>query len=139
MAMTYYGLILNRIYRVVVTERSVCGARVRGALKSLAGVNPHHQDPEFYVDPRLQARYRQVDPESEAFLSTDKANFRIARASIERVEHVERKRWGMGAVPSSGRIVLHLKDGRRRELFLLGRQNGAAIARSLAGEPGPTG
>jgi hypothetical protein len=92
---------------------------------------PQHLDPEFYVNPKLQRAYADIDPESGAFLSIDRANFRIQRGAIERVEVIERAKWGLGNIPSPGRIVLHLAGGGRRELILLGRQNAAAIARGL--------
>lgn len=131
-AMSYYGLILNRTFRVIVTGRTVCGARVRGLVSSPGVPTEHHQDPEFYVRPKLQRRYADLDVESDAFLAVDRANFRIEREAVERVELVERAKWGMGNIPSSGRVVLHLRGGARRELILLGRQNAAAIVRGLS-------
>jgi Zn-dependent protease with chaperone function len=131
-AMSYYGLILNRTFRVIVTGRAVCGARVRGLMSSPAVATEHHQDPEFYVQPKLERRYADLDVESAAFLAVDRANFRIERDAIERVELVERAKWGMGNIPSSGRVVLHLHGGARRELILVGRQNAAAIVRGLS-------
>jgi hypothetical protein len=132
--MMYYRLVLNRTYRVVVTDRSVCGARVHGLMSSPPTARPEHYNPEFYVNAKLESQYHGVDPESDTFLTIDRANFQIAREEIVRVEHIEKKKWGMGAVPCSGRIVLHLRDGRTHELILLGRQNAGAIARSLAQE-----
>jgi heat shock protein HtpX len=131
-AMSYYGLVLNRTFRVIVTERSVCGARVRGLMSAPASVGPQHDDPEFYIGAKLDASYAELDPESEEFLARDRANFRIDRDQIERVELIERAKWGMGALPTAGRVVLHLRDGTRRELILLGRPNAAAIVRGLA-------
>ena len=131
-ALTYYGLILNRTYRVIVTDRHVCGGRVRGLLSAPANVGPQHADPEFYVQPKLAGRYVGVDPESDAFLAIDRANFRIPREQIARVERITRRKWGLGGIPSTGRLVLHLRDGSRRELILIGHQDAEAIERSLS-------
>jgi heat shock protein HtpX len=131
-AMSYYRLILNRTFRVTVTDRHVCGARVRGLLSAPATVGPQHSDPEFYVHPALARRYDGVDPESDAFLAIDPVNFRIPRETILRVERITRRKWGLGGLPSSGRLVLHLQGGGRRELILLGVQDAEAIERGLA-------
>jgi hypothetical protein len=136
-AMSYYGLVLNRTFRVIVTERAVSGARVRGLMSAPASVGPQHDDPEFYVGAKLDAAYAELDPESEEFLARDRANFRIDRDQIERVELIERAKWGMGTLPAAGRVMLHLRDGTRRELILLGRPNAAAIVRGLARTEAP--
>ena len=130
--MSYYGLILNRTFQVIVTDRHVCGGRVRGLLSAPASVGPQHSDPQFYVHPALAGRYDGVDPESDAFLAIDRANFRVPRETILRVERITRRKWGLGGLPSSGRIVLHLDGGHRRELILLGQQDAEAIERGLA-------
>ncbi|HKT61348.1 MAG TPA: M48 family metallopeptidase [Gemmatimonadales bacterium] len=134
-AMTYYGLILNRTYRIVVTDRWVCGVRVRGLLSSPPAPRPEYQDPEFYVNPRLTAKYSQFDPDSDGFLAIDRANFRIERDAILEVERIDRRKWGMGHIPYSGRIVLHLEGGVRKELIIVGQQNIEAIVRDLARAP----
>ena len=129
-ALTYYGLVLNRTYRVIVTDRMVCGARVRGIMAAPAVVTARYDDPEFYVSEKLDRAYADLDPESPEFLALDPANFQIPRDELERVELIEKRKWGLGGIPSTGRIVLH-HAGSRRELILLGHQNAAAIARGL--------
>jgi len=136
-ALTYYGLVLNRTYRVIVTERTIAGARVRGLLSAPLAVGERHYDPEFYVAAKLDRRYANVDPESSAFLALDRANFQIARESIERIELIERPKWGLGGIPSPGRIVVHHAGG-RRELILVGRQDAEAIVRGLTREVAST-
>ncbi|HEX6107651.1 MAG TPA: M48 family metallopeptidase [Gemmatimonadales bacterium] len=134
-AMEYYGLVLNRVYRIIVTERALCGARVRGVMSSpFLPPGEAWLDPNFYPNPRLETRYHDLDPESDEFLGVDRANFRYDREAIEQVEFVARPKWGMGNVPCSGRIRLRLRDGARRELLLLGRQAGPAIRNALAPE-----
>jgi hypothetical protein len=89
-------------------------------------------DPEFYPNPALDARYRELDPESDEFLAADRANFQYDRSAVAHVEFITRPKWGMGNVPCSGRILLRLRDGTRRELLLLGQQPGPAIRNALA-------
>ncbi|HYC31456.1 MAG TPA: M48 family metallopeptidase [Gemmatimonadales bacterium] len=134
-AMEYHRVVLNRIYRVIVTEGSICGARVRGTVTSPT-LSPGEAwlDPEFYPNPKLEARYRELEPGSAEFLAADPANFRYAGGEIAAVEFTPKKKWGMGNIPSSGRIILRLAGGGRRELILVGEQNGAAIRDALAPE-----
>jgi heat shock protein HtpX len=132
-AMEYHGLVLNRIFRIFVTEHSLAGARVRGLMSSpLLPPGDAWLDPDFYPNPSLEERYRGLDPESAEFLAADRANFRYDRSAIESVEFVARPKWGMGNVPSSGRIFLRVAGGGRRELLLLGRQPGPEIRDALA-------
>jgi heat shock protein HtpX len=134
-AMEFYGMVLNRVYRVIVTDRKICGARVRGTMSSpFFEPSESWQDPDFYPSPELEQRYANIDVESSEFLATDKANFQYDRTVLAGVEFSDRPKWGMGNIPHSGRIVLRLQDGSRRELILLGRQPGSAIRDSLAGE-----
>jgi heat shock protein HtpX len=131
-ALEYYGLVLNRVYRVLVGETTVSGARVRGLMSSpFLPPGDAWLDPDFYPTARLEARYRKLDPASAEFLAADRANFRYDRADVASVEFVAQPKWGMGNIPHSGRIVIRLHDGTRRELVLLGRQPGPAIRDAL--------
>ena len=47
------------------------------------------------------------------------------------LEYLAGKKWGMGNVPHSGRLILHLRSGQQRELILLGKQNGEALKEHL--------
>jgi Zn-dependent protease with chaperone function len=132
-AMEYHRLVLNRTYRVIVTEGAICGARVRGIMGSpTLAPGEAWLDPEFYPDPKLESKYRDLEPGSAEFLEADAANFRYDGGEIAAVEFTPRKKWGMGNIPSSGRIILRLQGGARRELILVGQQNGAAIRDALA-------
>jgi hypothetical protein len=128
--MQYYAGILNRSYKVYVTERSLCAARVCGAMSAYAGSNPASIDPDFYVSRKLAARYEECDVESRDFTDSDRANFRLNRSSIVRIDFHARK-WGMGLVPYSGRLVVHMLDGSRHELILVGRQDHETIQRTI--------
>ncbi|HXE57415.1 MAG TPA: M48 family metallopeptidase [Gemmatimonadales bacterium] len=135
-ALEFHRLVLNRTYRVIVTDRMICGARVRGIMSSpFSPPGEAWLDPDFYPNPKLERRYVGVDPESPEFLAIDPANFQYERSAVASVEFTDRPKWGMGNVPYSGRIILRLHDGARRELILLGRQPGEAIRNGLGVEP----
>jgi len=129
-AMQYYGLILNRTYRVYVTDLYLCAARVRGLLASPLAPNEEWYDPEFYVHQSLASQYDQIDPTSPAFLAQDRANFQLARHTIASITYYPKK-WGMGAVPYSGRLVLKTSANTNHEFILLGRQDAEAIRTRL--------
>jgi hypothetical protein len=131
-AMEYYGFVLNRVYRIIVGETTLSGARVRGLMSSpFLAPGDAWLDPDFYPNPRLAARYQELDPASAEFLIADRANFRYDRADIASIEFIAKPKWGMGNIPHSGRVLLRLRDGTRRELVLLGRQPGPAIRDAL--------
>jgi hypothetical protein len=130
-ALEYHGMVLNRTYRVIVTETALCGAKVRGIMSAPISVTEAWKDPEFYPKPKLQARYAGIDPVSAEFLAVDQANFRIAHQELESVELSRKPKWGMGGVPYSGRVLLNLRNGRTRDLVLLGHQDGEAIVERL--------
>ena len=141
-AMEYWGLILNRTYTVFVTHDFICGAKVRGVLAaadSRSGTVPIQgdlHDPESYVKPEWLARYQGIDVTSKEFLAIDKANFQIRRDDIAHVAYHPKKKWGMGPFPHTGRMVLHLRSGKKRELIPLGDQDGYLIRGKLISQSG---
>ena len=126
-ALEYCYGILNRTYIVFVTERMICAAKVRGVLAAPVILTERWRDPYFYPRPRLVANCVAVDLESPTFLSLNGANFHLGHESIDRVEFSSDPKWGMGKVPYSGRLFLHLRDGRTKELILLGAQHGTQL------------
>jgi hypothetical protein len=133
-AMQYYWLMLNRTFEVFITDSKLCAARVGGLIASPASVDERWKNPRFYVKPKLRARYEGIDPESPEFLKIDSTNFQISRPDITAVEH-HRAKWGMGAVPYSGRILIDVCDGTRCELVLLGTQDAQTILDQLTMSP----
>lgn len=130
-AMRYYALILNRTFRIWINDKYVCGIRVGGVIASpVKEIDKEWLNPEYYVDTNLDKKYMNTDFESDKFLVQDKANFRILRTDIIRVDcHLEK--WGMGQVPYSGRLVIVTKNGKSVELILLGQQDLKAISRRI--------
>jgi hypothetical protein len=131
-AMEYcYGM-LNRTYLVFVTPTMICGARVRGLMSAPMAISARHYNPNFYVRPRAIAKYSHMNIESAGFLNVSRANFQIARRDLERCEFTKQPKWGMGTLPYSGRLILHLRSGSARELILLGNQDGPQLQARLA-------
>lgn len=132
MALEYYRLILNRRYLVTVGQRKIVGLRVGGVVISPSRFSPGMDSPNplDYVDSGLEDSYNGKDPFSDAALQMDSANFSIDRASVTNVAYY-RTKWGMGAVPYSGRVVLYANRRKVKELILLGDQDGSEIARKL--------
>ena len=131
-AMEYcYGM-LNRTYLVFVTPTMICGARVRGVMSAPMGITARHYNPYFYARPSAVAKYAHKNIQSADFLKLSRANFQIARRDLERCEFTQQPKWGMGTLPYSGRLILHLRDGSARELILLGRQDGPNLQAHLA-------
>ena len=130
-AMEYCYGVLNRTYLVFVTERMICGAKVRGPLAQPMLVTERWQDPNFYPAPRAVKRLAGVNLEKPEFLNLAGANFQMARSEVVGVDFTDAPKWGMGTVPYSGRLILRLRGGGQRELILLGRQDAAALKARL--------
>lgn len=126
-AMEYYALILNRTYKVSVTDQMLVGATVRGLVISPLVVTSSMLTQEFWVRTQTAKKYERIDLTSAKLLQMHSANFQVHWNDIAQTEYRAGRKWGMGSVPHSGRLVLQLRDGRQRELILLGRQNGNAL------------
>ena len=133
-ALEYCYGILNRTYAVFVTDRMLSGAKVRGLLSAPTSPNQRWRDPYFYPRTKLVTSYASLDPESPSFKAVHSSNFQLSMDQIERVEFDNAPKWGMGTVPYSGRIFLHLRSGAKRELILLGDQPGSELAERLRKE-----
>jgi hypothetical protein len=134
-AMEYcYGM-LNRTYLVFVTANTVIGIRVRGLMSAPMWITERCYNPYFYPRPRAVEKYNRMNLEAPALLKFSHANFQIARKDIEQCEFTANPKWGMGTMPYSGRIILNLRNGRTRELILLGKQDGPDLQSKLAAQP----
>ena|ERR1700761_917842 len=126
-AMEYYAVILNRTYKVFLMDRMLVGAAVRGLVANPPIATSQMLEQEFWVQTRTAEQYEHIDPTSEKLLQMHSANFQIPWKDIAKTEYRADRKWGMGNVPHAGRLILHLRDGSRRELILLGKQNGKAL------------
>ena len=130
-AMQYYALVLNRTYKVFVTDAMLCGAKVRGLTASPPIPLDGQLRPNDWANTLASSLYDRLDVTSAAFLKMNFANFQMHWQDIDRVEFDASPKWGMGNVPYSGRIFLRLKSGRSKELILLGSQDGPTLADQL--------
>lgn len=130
-AMEYYALILNRTYKVFVTKDMLCGAKVRGLVSNPALVSLSMRDPRSWAQTNSAKIYDRIEVTAPMFSEINPANFQIHWGDIANVDFRAGKKWGMGNVPHSGRLIIHLRSGRRRELILLGEQDGSAIKERL--------
>jgi hypothetical protein len=126
-AMEYYALILNRTYKVFLTDQMLVGVAVRGVVISPPVVPSPTLNQEFWVRTQTAKRYERIDLTSAKLLQMHSANFQVHWNDIAQTEYRADPKWGMGNVPHSGRLVLQLRDGRKRELILLGSQNGNTL------------
>lgn len=130
-AMTYHALILNRTYKVFLTDQMLVGAAVRGPVANPPIATSAMFQQEFWVQTRKAEQYARIDLTSEKLLRMDTANFQIRWNEIVQTEYRADRKWSMGKVPHSGRLLLRLRDDSQRELILLGKQNGNALKERL--------
>jgi len=128
-AMEYYALVLNRTYVVSVSDREIRGKVCRGltsveggigfarAINQAMSVQGDLNDGNSYVDKGKLGR-------------PSRADFSIRLSEVRSVSYNHRKKWGMGYYPHDGRVLI-ATPARTRELIILGRQSGQAIADRL--------
>lgn len=133
-AMEYYALILNRTYKVYVADRMIAGAKIRGLTASPPFPSDGDKLPERWLRSFQVPAYDAMDVTTPRFLQMNVTNFQIAWADIKSVEFDASTKWGMGNVPHSGKLYVHLRNGRSRELILLGEQDGEVIKEMLETE-----
>lgn len=131
LAMQYYALMLNRTYKVFVTDKMICGAKVLGLVASPPTPRTDQLDADSWEATLAATLYERLDVTSPGFLRMNFANFQISWQDVEGIEFSASPKWGMGNVPYSGRIFLRLKSGRSKELILVGQHNGPAICKWL--------
>jgi hypothetical protein len=124
-AMEYYALILNRTYVVFVIPEGLYGWKAQGIVSA---ASPRFYEPyqEMLTDPELLGDRGAIED-----LSRLKGGFFTPRAQIATVEATDKSKWGMGGIPHSGRILLGLTDGTKREFILLGSVSPEAIRDSI--------
>lgn len=132
-AMEYWAGALNRTYLVFAKENHLSGIIVRGVSAAPLTKTAIAQwfNIHFYLSKRIIAKYSKVNLGSKEILQCNPANFRIPKASIERLDWDGTEKWGMGTVPHTGKINVYFKNGRKREFILLGSQNGLRTTSDL--------
>jgi hypothetical protein len=126
-AMQYYAVILNRTVKVYVLKDMLSVGNVRGFIADPIIATEKWYNPKSYVDPKLEYQYKNVDPSSELFLCIDASNYQIKLSTISKIEFDPTDKWGMGAVPHTGKIYVQTFDGKKYEFILLGIQDGVYV------------
>lgn len=130
-ALQYYAGIWNRRVKVYVLNDMLSIAKIGGEVASPLFATGIWYNPSFYIDPSYQTQYANLDPKSEEFLSIDRANYQIKRSEIKKIEFDPTDKWGMGAVPHTGKILVSTLNGDVHEFILLGSQNGSFVKRMI--------
>jgi hypothetical protein len=137
-AMEYRGM-SNLIYRVYVTKTAVIGVKVNGyiTVRNALGAgytvpDVYLNNPEAYVDPDMELKYRNENIESNYILDVDEENFIILKRDIKKCYLNKKKKFGMGYYPYSGRIIIESPKTKRnprkkRDLILVGDQSAQTI------------
>jgi len=129
-ALEYYALIANRVLAVLLTTRDVLVIKAGGFVMAPAYVSEEWHWPLYYTSESLLTKYAGIPADSSEILNISRANRRLPLNSIGSVDFVVRRKWGMGSVPYSGRILLSTLS-RRHEFILLGNQSGDEITTQL--------
>lgn len=132
-AMEYYALILNRTFTV-----HLCGDGLVGVISNgIVAASPHYMSERFseqtmYENKSRLKKYQGINICSDAALKIHRFNFKILYKDISHSEFLDKKKWGMGPVQHTGILNIHNKDGsKHRELILLGKQDGLALANEI--------
>lgn len=123
--------VLQRVYKVYVGDRLLCGAVVGRAMLPLWPRIADWDDPEQWVSQRRLRGYEGVNVTSPYFLRRARGNFHLSRARL-----AEARCDAAAAAPArlrhSGVLDLRFDDGRTRRLLLPGEQNAERICAALA-------
>jgi hypothetical protein len=126
-AMEYYALILNRTFVVFSSPEGLYGWKAEGAVTASRTMyfQPYA---EMLEDPALMR-----NREAVRRLSNLKGGFFIPRSDIVSVDVIHRHKWGMGGIPHSGQIKIHLSSGKSRKFILLGSVSPESIQQRISG------
>lgn len=143
-AMQYYGVILNRTYLVLLTKELIIGIKVNGLIGVESGgnviareisktmtVKGDLQNPYSYMKSKYLDKVQDCELLDRSILDQDKANFIIQRMDISNAYYDPGKKWGMGYYPHDGKVYIVTRDGKKKELIILGHQSGEKIATLL--------
>lgn len=131
-AMEYYLGIFNRTYQIFVTPTMIAGGFVNSMIAAPPGLLGYWFAPSRYARKNLVEKYEEISAYSEDFKSKSPFfNFQYQKAEIQKAWYVPTLKWGMGTVAHSGKLYIKLASGRKRELILLGLQQGNEILQHL--------
>jgi hypothetical protein len=124
-AMEYYALVLNRTFVVFVAPDGLYGWKAAGPVAAGAALYfmPYAK---MLDDPNLMS-----DIEGIRKLANQKGGFFIARPEIRSVDNIRQQKWGMGGIPHTGRLLVRLVSGGKREFILLGKVDSERIRQSI--------
>jgi hypothetical protein len=140
-AMQYYGLILNRTFLVLITEKSLIGLKVNGLVSvevnygnpitrritnSLA-IKDDLQNPYSYAKNSFLNRLAEKEIYNTEAIEDSACNFSISKSDIIDVSYDKKKKWGMGPYPHDGKVYIKTNT-KRIELIILGNQSGEDIS-----------
>jgi len=124
-----YGLFrLNRTYKLFVTDRLLCAAKVGGQTWS---VSPAMRNPAYWVETKSAQLYAGLDVTSQMFLRVNEANFQIDWREVAAIDYRPQKKAGLAGTPHSGSLIFRSTKGETLELVLVGDQDGDALQAEL--------
>jgi|GEM_PF-1976455 len=130
LAMEYHTLIMNRSYVVYILEDGLYGWKFSDSVTA--------NNPSFYMAYKDYLEVKEVIPSSNAIrkLSELPGGFFISRNHIRTVEFVDKKKWGMGGIPHSGKLYIKQESKGTREFILLGFVDGEKITQEIINKYG---
>jgi hypothetical protein len=140
-AMQYFGLILNKIYLVLLTKDRIIAIKVNGLvsiessgnilakeLSNTMTVKGDLQNPYSYINPKYFAKMQDLELDDVNILAQNKSNFVIHRINVTNAYYDLKKKWGMGYYPHDGKVYVSTNDGKKKEFIILGNQSGHKVA-----------
>jgi hypothetical protein len=124
-AMQYHTLVLNRVYVVCVGVDSLVGITARGLVAS-GKVNESMFNPLYWARTSNLEKYARYQISDQVVIDSARANFRMLFSEVQSVTYSSDAKWGMGAVPYSGRIFV-TASAKNHEFILLGKEDGIAV------------
>jgi hypothetical protein len=124
-AMEYFALILNRSFVIFLVAEGLRGWKFSGPVAN--------RDPLYFKPVEGMLDDPEVEPGSSDFKEwmNERPGFLIPTGQIVRADFDPTKKWGMGSIPHSGKLYLHLTENRKREFILLGDADGEYLREAI--------
>lgn len=130
-ALQYHSLILNRVYLVCIGPNAIVGLVGGGPVISPLIVTEKMQYPFNWVSQRKLQTYSGLTLETAEVQKRAFANFIIPFEKVLSVSFTHDAKWGMGAVPYSGRVFVQTPH-KKHEFILLGKESAEEVCKRLA-------